>query len=178
MTTKPGTHFTAEVSESVMHDGKVIVPSGSILEGRVTWVRGGKRIGGRAALHLEPRTITLPDGSQYMVQARVIDTNAWDDTVVDNEGTILRRDHSKETFAVMGLAAGGPMAAGAMLGGVPGALIGAGIGAGVDTVLWLKQDHQAELPKDLGLTFSLMEPMSTTPMSAGMHEEKKETGGE
>ena len=40
----------------------------------------------------------------------------------------------------------------------------AGIGAGVGTIIWLKQDRQAELPKDLGLVFSLTEPMSITPL--------------
>jgi len=178
VTTKPGTRFTAEVSEPVMRDGKVIVPVGSVMEGRVTWVRGGKRIGGPAAIHLEPRMITLPDGTQYVLRARVIDTANWDDTKVDNEGTILRRDYGKQTLATMGLAAGGPMAAGAVLGGVPGAVIGAGVGAGIGTVIWLKQDRQAELPKDLGLVFSLTEPMSVTPLNAGVHDEKKDTGGE
>jgi len=164
VTTVAGTKFTATVSEPLMKDGKVIVPAGSMLEGKVTMVRGGKRITGGAAIHLQPRSITLPDGGVYMVQARVIDTDEWDDTKVDAEGTVLKKDNSKKTLAVMGLAAGGPMAAGAMLGGAPGALIGAGVGAGVGTIIWLKQDRQAELPKDLGLVFSLTEPMSITPM--------------
>jgi hypothetical protein len=166
MTSRPGTKFTAEVTEPVMREGRVIVPVGSLLEGRVTWVRGGKRIGGQAAIHLEPRTVTLPDGAQYILRAQVIDTGRWDNTKVDSEGTILRRDWSKGTVAAMSLAAGGTMAAGAMLGGVPGALIGAGVGAGVGTVVWLKQDRQAVLPKDLGVVFSLTEPMSVTPVSA------------
>ena len=164
VTTVAGTKFTATVSEPLMKDGKVIVPVGSLLEGKVTMVHSGKRISGGAAIHLEPRSITLPDGGVYMVQARVIDTADWDDTKIDSEGTVLRKDDAKKTLAVMGLAAGGPMAAGAVLGGVPGAVIGAGVGAGVGTVLWLKQDRQAELPKDLGLVFSLTEPMSITPL--------------
>jgi len=164
VTTVAGTKFTATVSEPLMKDGKVIVPVGSLLEGKVTMVRSGKRISGGAAIHLEPRSITLPDGGVYMVQARVIDTADWDDTKVDSEGTVLRKEDTKKTLAVMGLAAGGPMAAGAVLGGVPGAVIGAGVGAGVGTVIWLKQDRQAELPKDLGLVFSLTEPMSITPL--------------
>ena len=168
MTTKAGTKFTAEVTEPVMRDGVVIVPVGSVLDGRVTWVRGGERIGGAAAIHLEPRTITLPDGAQDLLRARVIDTDRWDSTKVDEEGTILRRDTSKKTIAAMSLAVGGPLAAGAVIGGVPGALIGAGVGAGAGTVVWLKQDRQAELPKDLRVVFSLTEPMSITPVSAAV----------
>ena len=68
---------------------------------------------------------------------------------------------------------------GAMIGGAPGALIGAGVGAGVSTIVWLKQDRQAVLPKDLGLIFSLTEPMSVTPASALAAPVKAgETGGE
>jgi hypothetical protein len=91
VTTKPGTKFTADVSEPVMRDGRVIVPVGSLLEGRVTWVRGGKRIGGPAAIHLEPRTVTLPDGMQYVLRAQAIDTDRWDSMKVDSEGTIERK---------------------------------------------------------------------------------------
>jgi len=168
LTTKAGTKFTSEVTEPVMRDGAVIVPVGSVLEGWVTWVRGGKRIGGAAAIHLEPRTITLPDGAQDLLRARVIDTDRWDSTKVDEEGTILRRDTSKKTIAAMSLAVGGPLAAGAVIGGVPGALIGAGVGAGASTVVWLKQDRQTELHKDLVVVFSLTEPMSITPASAAV----------
>ncbi len=103
LTTQPGTKFTAEVCEPVMRDGKVIVPIGSMMEGRVTWVRGGKRVGGAAAIHLEPRTVTLPDGAQYVLRARAIDTDRWDTTNVDSEGTILKKDHGKRTAATITL---------------------------------------------------------------------------
>lgn len=58
------------------------------------------------------------------------------------------------------------MAAGAVIGGVPGALIGAGVGAGVGTVVWMRQDYQAELPKGLVLVFSLTAPMRIAPLNA------------
>jgi hypothetical protein len=178
LTTKPGTKFTADVSEPLMSDGRVIVPVGSLLEGRVTWVRGGKRIGGPAAIHLEPRTVTLPDGMQYVLRAQAIDTDRWDSMKVDSEGTILRHDNSKKTAAAISLSAGGGMAAGAMMGGLPGALIGAGVGAGVSTVMWLKEDRQAELHKNLGVVFSLTEPMSVTPASAMVAPAKAGGSGE
>jgi hypothetical protein len=172
LTTRPGTKFTAVVSEPVMHDGQVVVPAGSILEGRVTWVRGGKRLGGPAAIHLEPRNVTLPDGAQYMLRARVIDTDSWENTKVDSEGTITRSENKKRNLGVMSLTTGGGLAAGALIAGPAGAIVGAGVGAGVSTVVWLKQDRQAELPKDLQLIFSLTEPMSITPATAALTPEK------
>lgn len=166
LTAVPGSNFSAELTEPVMRDGQVVVPAGSLLQGHITLVREGSRIGPAAAIHLVPETVTLPDGSQYALEARVIDTDSWDDTRVDHEGTILRKDHGKATAATASLSAGAGMTAGAIVGGVPGALIGAGVGAGVSAVVWMRQDRQADLPEGLGVVFCLTEPMRTTPLSA------------
>lgn len=160
VTTQAGSRFTARIAEPVMQDGRVYIPDGSILEGRVTSLHGGRRIGGGAAIHLEADKVTLPDGTIYPIHARVIDTYSWQNTRVDDEGTIVRREDLKGVAEAGGLATGGAVAAGAIIAGVPGALVGAGIGAGATAVVWFKQDRQAELPKDLGIIFSLTEPLS------------------
>jgi hypothetical protein len=164
--TMPGTKFTAQVVEAVEKDGRVIVPIGSILEGQVTDVHGGRRIAGGAAIHLEPRSITLPDGTHYVLHAQLIDTSR-SDFKVDREGTLKRREHPKETLAVMSLATGSSAVAGAMIGGGVGAVVGAGVGAGVSTFIWLKQDRQASIKKDVRLVFSLTMPMTLTPLNNG-----------
>jgi hypothetical protein len=162
--TVTGSRFTAEVTEPIERNGRVIIPVGSILDGRVTEVHGGKRITGGALLHLETTNVTLPDGTHYIVHAQVIDTGNSDFKVTD-EGTLKKKDHAKETLAVMGGVTGAGAATGAMLGGGVGAAVGAGIGAGVSTVIWLKQDRQATLPKDVRLVFSLTTPMILTPLN-------------
>jgi hypothetical protein len=162
--TVTGSRFTAAVTEPIERSGRVIIPVGSILEGRVTEVHGGKRITGGALLHLETSNVTLPDGTHYIVHAQVIDTGNSDFKVTD-EGTLKKKDHAKETLAVMGGVTGAGAATGAMLGGGVGAAVGAGIGAGVSTVIWLKQDRQATLPKDVKLVFSLTAPMVLTPLN-------------
>jgi hypothetical protein len=161
-----GSKFTAEVTEAVERDGRVIIPIGSILDGQVTEVHGGKRISGTALLHLETRNVTLPDGTHYIVHAQLIDTGKSEFNV-DNEGTLKRKNHTKETLAVVGGVTGAGAVSGAMIGGGVGALVGAGIGAGVSTVIWLKQDRQATLPTDARLVFSLTTPMILTPLSGG-----------
>jgi len=162
--TVEGSRFTAEIMEPVTKDGKVVIPVGSILDGRVTQVHGGRRITGAAALHLETRNVTLPDGTHYVVHAQLIDTSRSEFKVTD-EGTLKRRDHAKEMLAVASLTTGGAAAAGAVAGGPVGAAIGAGIGAGVSTVIWLKQDRQATLPKDVQLVFCLSAPMELSSLS-------------
>jgi hypothetical protein len=161
--TVTGSRFTAAVTEPIERNGRVIIPVGSILEGRVTEVHGGKRITGGAMLHLETSNVTLPDGTHYIVHAQVIDTGKSEFKVTD-EGTLKKKDHAKETLAVMGGVTGAGAATGAVIGGGVGALVGASLGAGVSTVIWLKQDRQATLPKDVQLVFSLTAPMILTPL--------------
>jgi hypothetical protein len=159
-----GTRFTAEVTEPIERNGRVIIPIGSILDGQVTEVHGGKVISGAALLHLETRNVTLPDGTHYIVHAQLIDTGK-NEFSVDNEGTLKRKSHTKETLAIIGGVTGAGAATGALIGGGVGAAVGAGIGAGVSTVIWLKQDRQATLPTDAKLVFSLTTPMILTPLS-------------
>ena len=165
--TAVGTAFTAEVISPMEREGRVIIPAGSTMQGRVTVVRGGRRISGAAAIHLQPESVTLPDGTHYMLHAQVVDTTEHNVTRVNSEGTILRRDHVKGTLAAMSLTTGGAAATGAVFGGVPGFFIGAGIGAGVSTAWWLKQDRQEVVPENTGIIFSLSVPMQITPLTTG-----------
>ena len=71
--TLPGTRFTAEVTEPIERNGRVIIPVGAILEGQVTEVHGGRRISGGASMHLETRNVLLPDGTHYIVHAQLVD---------------------------------------------------------------------------------------------------------
>jgi hypothetical protein len=164
--TKPGSHFIATLSENVLHDGKVILPVGASLEGRVTQVRNGKRISGGAAIHLEPETVTLPDGTLYRLTARVIDLDNGHNSRVNGEGTIVGGNHTKGHVTTLAATTGGGAVTGAVLGGGVGAAVGAGIGAGVGTVLWLNQDRQQTLAEGTELIFSLNSPMTLTPSTA------------
>jgi hypothetical protein len=165
--TVEGSDFTAELMEPVEKDGRVILPVGAVLGGRVTQVHSGRRISGTAMMHLDPHSVTLPDGTLYMLHAQLIDTSQGAHTRVGAEGNLLRRDHAKETFLVMGGVTGAGAITGAMIGGGVGAAIGAGIGAGAGTIVWLKQDRQATLPENSVLVFSLTTPMVLKPLHVG-----------
>ena len=165
-TTEVGSDFTASLTEPVEKDGRVVLPAGALLHGRITAMHSGHRISGPAMLHLEAKSVDLPDGTRFPVRAMLIDTDQTGQTKIDREGSVVRRDHPKETLAAMGLAVGGATTAGAMLGGGVGALVGAGVSAGAGTVVWLRQDRQASLPVDAVLVFSLSSAMPTVPQSS------------
>jgi hypothetical protein len=161
--TKQGSHFIATLSRNVEHDGRVILPVGASVEGRISEVRGGHRLGAAAAIHLVPETVTLPDGTLYRLDAQLIDLDAGRNTKVNSEGTVVGNDHTAGHATTLAATTGGGAIAGAILGGGPGLLIGAGVGAGVGTVIWLRQDRQQTLQEGTELVFSLNRPMEITP---------------
>lgn len=158
--TPTGMKFTAQLVEGMERDGHILIPAGSVVSGYVTDIHGGKRISGPASVHLKTSTLTLPDGTKYAVRSQVIDTDMFKAVRVDREGTIYRRDHPGKTAGTLALTTGSGVAAGALIAGVPGAVVGGAVGAGVSTVVWLKQDRQAELPAETKIIFSLTEPLT------------------
>jgi hypothetical protein len=165
--TAEGSTFRAELTEPVMKGGVVILPVGAALEGRVTEVRSGKRISGRAMMHLEPRSVTLPDGTQYILHAQLIDMGESRHVRVGGEGDVVRKDHPVETLVIVGGVTGTGAVVGAVAGGGVGAIVGASIGATAGTIMWLKQDRQATLPENSVLIFSLTLPMELKPFHTG-----------
>jgi len=161
--TKQGSHFIATLSHNVEHDGRVILPVGASIEGRISEVRGGHRLGASAAIHLVPETVTLPDGTLYRLDAQLIDLDAGKNTRVNSEGTVVGNDHTAGHLTTLGATTGGGAIAGAIIGGGPGLLIGAGVGAGVGTVIWLRQDRQQTIQEGTEFVFSLNRPMEITP---------------
>jgi hypothetical protein len=158
-TAQRGQAFHAQLLQPIERHGKVILPEGTMLHGRITQVHGGHRIGGPASIHLEPEFVTLPDGVTYKVNAQVIDLGRAVDSKVSAEGTIQGDSHPRATLAALGLTTASSAAAGAMVAGVPGAVVGGAIGAGVGTVWWLKRDNQETLAQGSEIIFSLNRPM-------------------
>jgi hypothetical protein len=158
-----GTRFTAVLTADAGHDGRVLLPAGSLIHGRITQIHGGRRIGGAAAIRLQPTDVTLPDGTSYRFAAEVVDLDHFEDSHVNSEGTIVANGHPKATAAALGLTTGSAVIAGAMIGGGVGAVVGLGVGAGIGAIWWLKRDREQLLPKGTELVFSLDSPLDLTP---------------
>jgi hypothetical protein len=161
--TNAGTSFKAQVSNDVYKNGRIIIPAGSELRGRVVSVTQGHHFGPSATLRLRPDTVILPDGTAYHLYGQVIDTKA-PHTRTDSEGGIQPASQLKKDAVEYGAGAGAGAVVGAKIAGVHGAVVGSLIGASVITVHLLMQHPQmAELPKGSLVTFSLTEPMDLLP---------------
>jgi hypothetical protein len=159
-TTQPGAMFSAQVIQPVMKNGRVVIPVGAIVTGRVTSVSSGRRIRGGASIRLRPDEVNLPDGTRYFLHAEVYDMGNHTDVKPDAEGNVVSVDHGKRTVAEAGLFGGGAAAAGFMIAGGPAAWVAGGAAAGYVGAHWLLENHQAILPKDSEVVFGLTQPMS------------------
>lgn len=161
--TNAGAPFKGEVTKDVYKDGRIIIPAGSELRGRVIAVSQGHHFGPAATLRLRPDVVILPDGTAYHLYGQVAGSEA-PGTRTDSEGGIQPKSHLVKNAAEYGIGAGGGALMGAHFGGPTGALIGAGIGAGVVTAhLLMQHPDAAVLPEGAMVTFSLTEPMALTP---------------
>jgi hypothetical protein len=161
--TNSGTAFKAQVATDVYKNGRVIIPAGSELRGRVVSVTQGHHFGPSATLRLRPDTVILPDGTAYHLYGQVIDSKA-PHTRTDSEGGIQPSSQLKKDAIEYGAGAGTGAIVGAKFAGVHGAVVGSLVGAGIITVHLLMQHPEiAEVPRGSIVTFSLTEPMDLMP---------------
>ena len=153
-----GDAFRGRVDTDVLQDGQVLIPAGAEIAGKVVEASGG-RFGGHGTLRLRPETVILPNGAQFMLVARVLDTEN-SRTKVDREGTIEAGPRYKRD----GIEYGGGVAVGAVtgavVGGPVGALAGGLIGAGAVTVHLMMDHPQATLEPGSTLLFRLSDRLS------------------
>ncbi|MEO6829256.1 MAG: hypothetical protein ABI164_05560 [Acidobacteriaceae bacterium] len=159
-TTQTGAIFNAQVIQPVMKSGRIVIPVGSRVTGRITSVYAGRRITGGASIRLRPDEVVLPDGKRYFLHAEVYDIGNFSKVKPDAEGNVVSVAHGKRTLAEASLFGGGAAAAGVMLAGGPVGLIAGGAAAGYVGAHWLLESRQAVLPKHSEVVFGLTQPMS------------------
>ena len=161
--TRPGTSFRAVVDKDVYKEGRVIIPAGAELRGRVVTVSQGHHLGPHATIRLRPEVVMLPDGTAYHLYAEAVQSKA-PGTRTNDEGGIEASSHYKKDAIEYGAGTGIGAVAGGELGGPVGVGVGSLVGAGVVTAhLLMTHPAAADLPQGSMLVFSLTEPMALAP---------------
>ena len=158
-----GEQFRGQVASDVLQDGKVLIPAGSGIEGRVSSVTSG-HFGGHGSFRLKPEAVILPDGTRFQLHAETTGTPG-SKTRIGGEGSINPGSRAKKEGIEYGAVVGTGAVTGAVLGGPVGALTGSLIGAGVVTTHLLVDHPQASLEPGSILLFTLTEPMNLMPAS-------------
>jgi hypothetical protein len=128
--------FTAKISEPLKVRESVVLPIGTIVEGRVTKVRRAALGGKSGSLEVSFESLRSLDGVKQKI-----------------EGALVNRLTAETSSTVTALTIVGGTALGGIIGAVSkaqnGALIGAGIGAGAGTgVAFLKKGKDVKIKTD------------------------------
>ena len=141
-----GDHFSATVATPVQVDGKVVLPKGAEVLGKVVEAVPQGRFKGAAILRLVLETVTVNEDS-YDVQTSSVSRT--------------QKGKGKRTATFIGGGAGGGALIGGLAGGGKGALIGAALGAGAGTAgAAYTGEKEIVLPAESALSFKLTEPLT------------------
>lgn len=135
---REGDAVYAETTFPVVANGRVLIPSGTYVQGRISHIQRAGRIKGRAEVLMHFTTLIYPSGYTVLLPGAIENAPGVDKTKVkDNEGTIQGDGRTAEKVGqIAGAGATGAVIGGATEGG-KGALIGAGIGGAVGTAIGL-----------------------------------------
>jgi type IV secretory pathway VirB10-like protein len=127
-TAKEGDAVYAETTFPVAIDSKMIIPPGTYVQGKISQVKRGGHVKGRAELLIHFTSMIYPNGYTVMLPGSLENVpGAEKSTVKNEEGTIQQDSQTGEKIGTAAKTAG----AGAAIGGIAGGWKGAGIGAGV-----------------------------------------------
>jgi hypothetical protein len=134
--TREGDAVYAETTFPVVANGRVLIPAGTYVQGRISHIQKAGRIKGRAEVLMHFTTLIYPSGYTVLLPGAVDNAPGVDKTQVkDNEGTIRADSQRGEKIATAAETAATGTVIGAASAGGKGALIGAGIGGAVGTAI-------------------------------------------
>src|SRR5579872_2236314 len=136
--THEGDSVYAETTFPVVANGRVLIPAGTFVQGRISHIQRGGRIKGRAEVLMHFTTLIYPSGYTVVLPGAVENVPGADKTSMkDEEGTIRQDSQTGEKAKTVATAAGTGAVVGGLSNGVKGGLIGAGIGGGIGTAIGL-----------------------------------------
>jgi len=154
--TREGDAVYAVTTFPVVVNGRVLIPAGTYVQGRISHIRQAGRLKGRAEVLMHFTTLIYPSGYTVLLPGAVENAPGVDKTgVKDDEGTIRADGQTAEKVGtVAGTAATGTVIGAATSGG-KGALIGTGIGGAVGTAIALLTRGN-EVKMDAGTTLEMV----------------------
>jgi hypothetical protein len=143
-----GDSFAASLSQPVVEDGKIIIPAGAHVTGRVVDAKDSGR------LHVPARLSVALTSVEVSGKSYDIDTSTIGET---------GKNHNKRNIGFIGGGAAGGALIGGLAGGGKGALIGSLIGAGAGTAgAAATGKKDISMPAETHLRFRLLRRVTVT----------------
>jgi len=135
---RPGDPVYLQTNFPVAQDNRILIPSGTYVQGVVDSIKRPGRVSGRAELLMHFTTLIFPNGYTVTIPGAVEGVPGTDNSKVkDKEGTIQADSQKGKDATTIAKTTGTGAAVGALAAGGKGAGIGAGAGGvvGLATVL-------------------------------------------
>jgi hypothetical protein len=140
----------------VVINERIVIPSGTYVQGRISNVKRGGRIKGRAEVLMHFSTLIYPSGYTVVLPGAVENIPGAEKTSMkDEEGTIRQDSQTGEKAKTVATAAGTGAVVGGLSNGVKGGLIGAGIGGGIGTAIGMLSRGN-DVRMDAGTTLEMV----------------------
>ena len=135
---KEGDAVYCQTAFPIVQDGRVLIPGGTYVQGKISHVRRAGRIKGRAEVLMHFTTLIYPNGYTVMLPGSVENMPGAEKTSMKGpEGTVRQDSQTGEKVGTIASTAGTGAVVGGLSQGGKGALIGAGIGGAVGTAIGL-----------------------------------------
>ena len=122
----------------VVINDRILIPAGTYVQGRISSVKRGGHIKGRAEVLMHFSTLIYPSGYTVVLPGAIENVPGAEKTSMkDEEGTIRQDSQTGEKAKTVATAAGTGAVIGGLSNGAKGGLIGAGIGGGIGTAIGL-----------------------------------------
>ena len=153
---REGDAVYAETTFPVVDNGRILIPAGTYVQGKISHVQRAGRVKGRAEVLMHFTTLIYPSGYTLVLPGSVENVPGAEKTSMKGDEGTIRGDSQKgeKIGTVASTAATGAVVGGLSRGG-KGALIGAGIGGGVGTAIaMLTRNNEVKL--DAGTTLEMV----------------------
>jgi len=154
--TREGDAVYAETTFPVVQDGRVLVPAGTYVQGRISHIERAGHLKGRAEVLMHFTTLIYPSGYTVMLPGAVENAPGVDKTSVkDQEGTVKQDSQTGQEAGTIASSAGTGALIGGLSNGAKGGLIGAGVGGAVGTAIALLT-RSNDVKMDIGTSIEMV----------------------
>jgi type IV secretory pathway VirB10-like protein len=153
---REGDAVYAETTFPVVDNGRILIPAGTYVQGKISEVKRAGRVKGRAEVLMHFTTLIYPSGYTVVLPGSVENVPGAEKTSMKgDEGTIRADSQKGEKIGTVASTAGTGAVVGGLSRGGKGALIGAGIGGAVGTAIaMLTRNNQVKL--EAGTTLEMV----------------------
>jgi len=163
---REGDAVYAETTFPIVQDGKILIPAGTYVQGRISRIQRAGRVKGRAEVLFHFTTLIYPNGYTVMLPGSVENIPGADKTTMkDPEGTVRQDGQTgQKVGTIAGTGATGAVIGGLAGQGAKGTLIGAGVGGAVGTAIaLLTRGNDVKLDNGTSVEMVIQRPVTLDP---------------